>query len=988
MTILHRDIYHTARSLLIFVSSVIILFSTSFINCAAQEKDVHLSFLKNSDSLNTTGLYFNVLRICNNSNQVVGGEISFHGPENWTIITFPQNEAPILPGDTAWVPIRVSPAVDAIGGISYIITATLKTKERIFTENTYITLPSRVKWDFSINKGNIYFTEFSPNTSFQINLSNKGNTNELIKINLKIGKLLLLANGTDEEFIEYINLPAFKDTIIDYSITYKKKLSYEEKTRYENNWKESAILVSASTEQTERNTSVIIRKLNSTFLNKRAQISSPLNIDYQVYNLMSNQKARFNIRSYGSIMFPKSRDLSYSFGLQNIYFGGGSNKNFDLNHQFLYTLNYSDKKNKVQFSYNINGGDLHPINGRGFSGTFQMSPKNKISYTLSQNPYSKIIGEYLGYNTSFKNVLINTSLTNENNLSGNYGATSLLFGTGFTVLKYHNITLQGLGSLARYNLFGSRDTSVLGLSYRIAYNLKYKKLDLRLSSLNSARNYIRSSGRQMIYLDSKLKLNNQLGFVLYGNHQSYANSGYPSSFFISPNMSSNDYLRLTISLSKSKVSYNIGPSYTGSKRQYFNPVSELKTEFKTFQPGIYSSATFKLSGYRSLTPNLTINTLRYSYTSDDTSANTLPLKNNIYYSAGINYYDNSWKVNAYYSSGSTTDLFRSVQVDERPVLSRSIQLRPSYEKYLFDRTIKLSAYLNYAYYMPSGRENVSYNIKYDQFLKQGWNFYISGYVYSNTRMDEEIGRVNTKDINFVVGISKSFDIQQPRLKYYDFKAVFFNDLDGNLIKSDNEPPVPNILVNIEKNRSISAIQGNMAQIDLISDVNGEILYVNLPKDDYNLRFTPLVNLESLYFLNGSEQGYYNDKERILYIPLAESYKIKGRIILIRDPNSSEGKINLEGIRISAKGIKGESYSALTDKFGAYILNVPKAERFNVKVNNVFGSQFSIDRDEMEVQFTGNKTLNLDFVFNEKLREVKYNEGNEFYQFKSLEPDIK
>jgi hypothetical protein len=172
-------------------------------------------------------------------------------------------------------------------------------------------------------------------------------------------------------------------------------------------------------------------------------------------------------------------------------------------------------------------------------------------------------------------------------------------------------------------------------------------------------------------------------------------------------------------------------------------------------------------------------------------------------------------------------------------------------------------------------------------------------------------------------------------------------------------------------------------------VNGSILVENLPKDNYKLRFNPLVNLQSLYFLNGSEQSYYNDKDKILFVPLAESYRIKGKIIIERDPNSSEGKIDLNSIRVIATGLKGENYSTLTDNSGSYILNVPNAEKFKVKVNNVFGEQFNIDNNEMEVQFAQNKTINLDFTFIETRRGINFENGNELFKFNSIQgtPDL-
>jgi hypothetical protein len=74
---------------------------------------------------------------------------------------------------------------------------------------------------------------------------------------------------------------------------------------------------------------------------------------------------------------------------------------------------------------------------------------------------------------------------------------------------------------------------------------------------------------------------------------------------------------------------------------------------------------------------------------------------------------------------------------------------------------------------------------------------------------------------------------------------------------------------------------------------------------------------------------------------------------------------------------------LTDNFGAFILSVPNADKYSVKVNNVFGEYFRIDNDEIQVQFTQNKTINVDFIFVEKRREIQFDNGNQLYKFNSI-----
>ena len=947
------------------------------------QDDVKLVFVKTNDSIKSSSLYFNVLKIQNKSLKPVTGKVNFSAPENWKLILFPEEQITILPGDSTMLPVRLSPSAEAVGGITYILNANFRSSQRIYSTNTYLTIPSFSKWDFATYNSSLYFTENEPNVNFQVKLTNRGNTNELIKVQVQVGKLLAFPNNINDNFVDYVKLSAFKDTLITYFVTYQTKLSYEEKMKYESNWKESSIRLIASTESFSKSASILIHKLNSTFFNQRLQNSSPLNIDYQAYNIMSNQDVRSNIKFYGDILYPKNRELQYAVGAQNLSMDNQILTGFDLNRQLMYSLLYNDKRSNIFISNNVSGGELHTINGRGIIGAFKVTPNDRITYSFTQNPFNQTIGENLGYRTSFRNFSINTEVTHENDYSNSYQATSALLGAGFTLFKHHSITFELLGSQAKYNLNSGKDTSLVGYSYKIYYSAQYKNFELRFNAMNSAHNYIQNSGLEQYYLDSKLKFSDNVSLSLYGNRMLYATTRYPYNFYTAPNYSSSDYLRLTTSISSGGIIYQIGPSYNGSMRQLFNSAG-YNSEYLTYQPGIWAAATFKLNGYRSITPNITISNLRFYYTSQDPTSQNYSSDKNIYYSVGLNYFDNIWRVNAYYSSGSTSDLYRSVLVDSQPVVSKSIQVRPSYENFFFNRKVKLSAYVNYAYYMPSGRENISYNVKYDQFLKHGIVLSVSGFMYSNIRVDPNLGRIDTKDFNFVIGISKSFNIQQPRLKYYNLKTVFFNDLDGNGIKTENEPPVSNILVDIQKDRRKSNEISYIPEIQLLSDFKGSIEFDNLPKDNYKLTFTPLVNLQSLYFIKGSEQPYYNDKDRTLYVPLAESYKIKGKIILVRDLNSSEGKIDLGNIRITAIGPKGETYSSLTDNFGNFILSVPKADKFKVHINNVFGERFYIDSNESEVQFTENKTINLDFVFIEKKRGIEFDGGGELFKFTSLD----
>jgi hypothetical protein len=242
-----------------------------------------------------------------------------------------------------------------------------------------------------------------------------------------------------------------------------------------------------------------------------------------------------------------------------------------------------------------------------------------------------------------------------------------------------------------------------------------------------------------------------------------------------------------------------------------------------------------------------------------------------------------------------------------------------------------------------------------------------------------------RDVNLMLGLRKSFDIQQPHLKYYDMTLLGFNDINGNLIKDDNEKPVSNVLINIARDPLKNSInKTGFAETNMISDPNGQIIYGNLPEGTYDLTIKPLSNLGDLFFLNGENQTITVNSDKIHYLPLVESYKVSGKISVIRDPNSSEGKISLEGIRIMATGENGEVYSVLTNSYGSFILNLPQAASYKVSIFNVFGEQFILERNEYDVHFTGNKNVNVNFRFIEQRREIRFREGEKFFDFNRQE----
>ena len=76
---------------------------------------------------------------------------------------------------------------------------------------------------------------------------------------------------------------------------------------------------------------------------------------------------------------------------------------------------------------------------------------------------------------------------------------------------------------------------------------------------------------------------------------------------------------------------------------------------------------------------------------------------------------------------------------------------------------------------------------------------------------------------------------------------------------------------------------------------------------------------------------------------------------------------------------GETYTALTDNNGSYSIDIPSGGNYEVKVNPIFGENFTCEKTEFTLQFDGFKSFRVDFIFNEVSRKLNLN-GKEYFEF--------
>ncbi len=944
---------------------------------------IAISFNKDNITLPEATTVFNIIKIENNSGELLQGGLSIRLPEGWSMIGPAVSDVTVNPGETAYFPVRAGLPRTTAGGISYVIYAELATSGKSYSASAYVSVEKKSKWDMKVLNSTIYLSEFRPVGKFSLALNNKGNAREMIRLTFDIGSLLEFRTFIEADSIMFIELPAWTDTILNFEIFRRRDLSYAETRALMRSWKSTSIYITASTSDHQDYSGVRVTPLESSMYNDLPVRNSPLNFEFTTYNLLAQQRPKASMKAFGRVLFPENQQVQYSFGMYNLYFTPERYQNFDLYQQLRYMVRYDDRKSSIWIGDRLGTGNLHTMTGSGVKAEYNVKDDQTISMNLIYNPYGGNIGTFAGYATRIGRVSVNAGATVERSENNINGYNTLHLGGAFRFLSHHTLRLQTATTYSSFSKgsYLAKDTATLGFAYRLSYLYNDRRFRFRVDNTNTSFTYLNNAGINRINseLSWEITQKSRLAGMYYRNN--YNPTHYPYNFYYPENRSINENGRLLYSYTDGNIIYQAGPQYFSTVRYNINRDESLSSEYKNYEPGILGSITFRLGEMKTITPNLAVNTMYYSYMSGAADGEPVRISGRWQYTAGLSYYDQAFRLSAYYSSGDASEIYRDLVVNEKPVISQAIYIRPSYERYFNHDKIKLNASYSYSFFMPSQRENTIASVISSFFLKDGWTLFGSLNVYKNSRNDSETGRITTRNLNVLAGFRKAFGIQQPRMKYYDIVVKGFNDQDGNGIKDENEKPVSNILIKLKRDPKKNGEDKEVfAETNLITDPNGEISYRNIPEGNYDLEITPLSNMEDLYFLEGRNQHLTADKDRIQYLPLVESYKVKGRVIVNRDPNSNAGRISMEGIRITALGSNGLTYSVLTDNTGAYVLNLPKAENYTVSIYNVFGERFMLQQPSYEVRFMENRTINIDFQFDEVRREIRFNNDSQLYDF--------
>jgi len=947
-----------------------------------EAQKVRIEFVKKKTVHAPDSAYFNVCKITNTTTETISGDLLFTVPVGWSLIADPSVPITLAPGEMKVYPVRTTLAADAVGGMAYPIDAAITTEEGIYSGAAYVRIPVNNKWEMFVNTHTVYFNEYFDEQEFNIHINNKGNAEELIRLDFKVGKLLEVEGLTATKI--YVSIPPKTDSVFTYKVR-RALLNEDERAAYQQMWNESFIRIAAQSGLGEKyGESIQFRDLENVYINERAERASPLNVDLSVFNLLSSVRPRINASLFGEIQFRKEHDLSYIFQARNLFytsntletfFQNGNNGTFNINYR------WSDKI-RAQLG-EINNYSMHSMRGWGINASYNFDKDNKITGSYIFGKYFPMMGSNIRYDTRIKKVGVHIGATWEDNDLLHFDAISVQSGVNFPIARNHliNVTLMGTQSVYDQNagIEPPNDTTVIGFSYAASYTGMAGKFRFGANTRNDQFNYLRIRPANRIGGYARYMINDRSRINLTGQFNSMQASRLLFTNFFSGAYNSQQLYRLSYTNRVTeKISFEGGPSSRILSRFQIDTSATVTSDFYNYFVGVYGLTRIRFDEFRMLTPTISAGaTIFRDNIADLDTLPVLPTTN-----LGVSYIARNWGASANYIYGPNFFLTQGF-VQNEIIGFETVHLRANYTRFINDGKIRFTAFGNYYLRLPSNRQNFAASGRFDIFFSKGWMLYVQGNAFTNSVDTESNGLVSRRNFNLNFGVRKSFDIAQPRVKYHDLKVVCFNDINGDGIRDDNEPLIPNIKMTVAKNLDLaSPDQARFGEQDLVTDPDGSMEIVDIPEGHYSLVFSPLQNLGNLYNARGDQQDVVVSENMTIYVPYVESYKVSGKVILNRDEYSSLGLVNVNGIRVTAMGVNGETYAALTDSDGNYSIDIPQGGYYKIKVNNIFGDNFEIDRDEFIVQFNGFKSFNVDFTFFEYKRKVNFNGGN-LFNFESI-----
>ncbi|HEY0899276.1 MAG TPA: hypothetical protein VGD90_08070 [Sphingobacteriaceae bacterium] len=909
--------YSPRLSRFIILTLILLLGWISSVKAFLQQdglSDIKVSFLRDTVIQSGSALSFNRVTLTNQTSrrQVINLELDL--PENWSSPFGTSKTLELEPQGIVEIPLRTAASNSTLSTVAYPIT--LKVSQAGSSQKILATYIARVeansKWNATLVNPEVKIDRLSRITYFMVRLTNSGNVDEELSIDLRTSLELTIPKKNN-----LIKVRASRDTTIHIGLITDPRLL--------DAFKPQNIQLEIRDKKTGYR-SLTQKLYSSNFIfreNASRWYDVPMYVELVSQNFTRPDQKQFYMNSAGSIALGQSRSINYTFRSDNYY-----TYNSEVSSRYA-NVDFETKKWKLSVG-DQNEFSSFPIDGLGA----------RIQHTTSKGYSVDLLG-------------VNSRLGN---------ARQFTLGQNLPLGKNSSIRNSSLVNL-------DRATSTNSYSTLSEFNSIVGRSTFQISAGYGAETIHRPAG-------DLSKMGPAAGFSYYYNSPSFvarSMNNFTSPNFaglergVKRSSSEVRVLAKNVFLG-ALADYNSRSVSLIDSLRMINLFGGRIGEFglrSGFQKG---SSNFTVTAYR--VDQLQDSATNVPFRSDKLNLNAgLMLFSKINISLSANYIQSYPKgnatqaINAFnaYGSVQTKGMGLSFRLDHGPfyysdlmqylklgTAANRYQISPYFEKALFKSALTTRAEVNYLKDVAYGTENLAARIDLNLDLKKRG---MSVRFYGN---HDFTSKSNADYMNLSIRKNLSIPLLGLR-KFMDLKVVLFKDHNNNGIFDQGDSPIPDASLKI----------GGQ---NFTSSVSGEAVYKNISAGEYILELKQDDNVKGWIAKNGFRQTVKLDRSQTWYIPFKESRFLSGRINVVKD-DYSKLTFNVASIRITALNSKGEIFSTLTNGNGEFFMNLP-GDTYLLQINNnVFTEEFRVLEGSFNIDLSNENREDIVFEVREKKRQM-------------------
>ncbi|MEA2041960.1 MAG: OmpA family protein, partial [Bacteroidota bacterium] len=932
-----------------------------------KKKAVKVEFVKQNVEVNPGEIFHNVVNISNASDELIELTLFINTPRQWKVIGEATTELSIPARETIFLPVQVASSGASRGGVGYAIIAVINDSEgnMVVSENCLLKIPRNSQIEVNIKNQDRTFDLKSQKATFDLNIKNTGNTYQLINIKVEPGQSLYMANSDNPFVTETMSLEPKEDSTITYSVKLNDDINKELFINHNVN-----IFISSNDTSLKRN--IWFNYLDWKYINKIKESDKPLVLEAIAENLFSNTKPAYRLRAYGNILLPKNQNIH--FNAQHFTITNNTNQSLWNNTKFSVTYNYQNRSILRVGDLSSNYGQQMFGKGFGFTQNFR---QHSLSGTLIKKfEYDEISSGAL-YEYRFKQpftIGVGGALT-RNETTGK--ESQIIYGKSSVFLKKLgklNVNYGSSKSSFRVNnAVENFDGYGIHAGYSLSNNLFNLRSRFRYGSLMYTGTY---RGQINIFSEISTALPNKQYLTAYFFKQNYEPVTITENGIFSGQFTGNETYKINY---RKYIASNIqlfgGPVLKNNTTNSYSPEDELPFSVFTYR------AVGGIGVFESYSVNSIMFTVIYGYNNIYNIPNNLNseiiLNSSQNLELRFNVQRKNWSLYSTFNKGpkSLPENFAYALTNFE---AQSILLMPTYKKYIYENIAELIVRATYQNNITSKSSRTFVGARINLELKKGWSGFLENSLSLMTQTQSSGISLKTNVFTtnyFRIGIKKVFDFDQPRIKYIDLDAIFFRDLNGDNIHQTNEPGIPNVLTKVTKskaNDSIISEQKNFTSPELISQYEGRIAIRNLPEGEYLIEYIPTKGKASEMIKQKAKRHIQVNKDTTVFIPFTDLNKLYGQVIINKADIPLYEDPDIANIKIIAAG-NDEIHSTITDKNGYFEFYIPVSDYYRISINDILYENYTLQQPYYVIKFNGYKEFELNFVYDEKERAVKFDE---------------